>query len=195
MEGELKAGGREADVTCLSRLTPLPPPRITGGEFRAACTPHAPRHPLSPAYDVILTIPAPFSASSRWPRLRGPKGAQLKEKTKLNNFLLYGFLIEGLGAEQLAPKDRRKFSKYMRPPKILMSAYILDCRANFGLSGLYNQPVQYGRECANKSSVQAVHLSLGDSMQRTSHLRGPERELFSQTRRKSAAGDSAEPKQ
>jgi hypothetical protein len=71
----------------------------------------------------------------------------------------------------------------------------LDCRANFGLSGRYNQPVQYGRECANKSSVQAVHLSLGDGIQRTSHLRGPEQELFSQTRRKSAAGDSAEPKQ
>jgi hypothetical protein len=136
MEEELKAEGREADVTCLSRLTPLPPPppRITGGEFSAACTPHAPSTLLGPACDVILTISAPFGASSQWPRPRGPKGAHLKEETKLNNFVLYGFLIEGLGAEQLAPKDRQKFSKYMRPPKILMSSYILDCRANFGLS-------------------------------------------------------------
>ena len=45
--------------------------------------------------------------------------------------------------------------------KICAVARNLDCRTNFGLSGRYNQPVQYGRECADKSSVQAVHLPLG----------------------------------
>jgi hypothetical protein len=67
----------------------------------------------------FLTIPAPFGASSQWPRPRVPKGTHLKEETKLNNFLLYGFTIEGLGAEQ---KDRQKFSKYTQPRKILSSA-------------------------------------------------------------------------
>ncbi len=123
MEGELKAEGRKADVTCFSRLIPPPPPaHHLGGGLARSVSLMPPSTLLGPAYDVILTIPAPFGASSQWPRPRGPKGAHLKEETKLNNFLLYGFLIEGLGAEQLAPKDRRKFSKYMRPPKILRSA-------------------------------------------------------------------------
>ncbi len=154
----------------LIKAYPPPPPRITGGNFSAACTPHAPSTLLGPAYDVIWTIPAPFGATSQWPRPRGTKGAHLKEETKLNNFLLYSFLIGDLGAEQLAPKDRQKFSKYTRPPKFLRSAQILDCRVNFGLSGRYNQPVQYGKECANKSSVQAVHLPLGVYMSERQHI-------------------------
>ncbi len=44
----------------------------------------------------------------------------MQEETNLNNFLLYGFLIQGLGAEQLAPKDRQKFSKYTQLPIILI---------------------------------------------------------------------------
>ncbi len=51
-----------------------------------------------------------------------------------------------------------------------MSAQILDCRMNFGLSGWYNQPVQYGRECSNKSSMQAVHLPLGVYMSENQHI-------------------------
>jgi hypothetical protein len=45
-----------------------------------------------------------------------------------------------------------------------------DFRAYFGLSGRYNQPVQYGRERANKISVQAVHLSLGDCMRESQYI-------------------------
>jgi hypothetical protein len=41
--------------------------------------------------------------------------ARLKEKASLTNFLFYGFLIKGLGAELLAPEDRRKFSKIKLP--------------------------------------------------------------------------------
>jgi hypothetical protein len=41
---------------------------------------------------------------------------------------------------------------------------------NFGLWGRYNQPVQYGREYANKSSVQAVHLSLWVYMSENQHI-------------------------
>jgi hypothetical protein len=37
--------------------------------------------------------------------------------------------------------------------------------------------------------------ALGDYMGDSSHLRGTERELISQTREKSAVGDSAKPKQ
>ncbi len=38
------------------------------------------------------------------------------------------------------------------------------------MSGRYKRPVQYGRECANKSSVQAVHLSLGVCMRERQHI-------------------------
>jgi hypothetical protein len=197
MEVLLKAQGLLVGLAWFKVFAPFPPPPpASPGVNLAQSVPLTPPSTLlSPACDVILMISAPFGVSPQWLRPRGPKGVSLKEETKLTNFLFYGFLIEGLGAEQLAPKDRRKFSKYTQRPIILTSAYILDFRAYFSLSGRYNQPVQYGRECANKSSVQAVHLLLGDCMRRTSHLRGSERELFSQTRRQSAVGDSAEPKQ
>jgi hypothetical protein len=39
----------------------------------------------------------------------------LKEEASLTNFLFYGFLIKGLGAELLAHEDRQKFSKIKRP--------------------------------------------------------------------------------
>ncbi len=48
---------------------------------------------------------------------------------------------------------------------------------------------------AHKSRASWAFSSLGDYMRDLSHLRGSERELISQTRQKSAAGDSAEPKQ
>jgi hypothetical protein len=64
---------------------------------------------------------APFGEPPQWPRPRGPKRAHLKEEAKLNNFY-YGFLIEGLGAELLAPKDQQKFSKFKWPLRFLISA-------------------------------------------------------------------------
>jgi hypothetical protein len=120
MEGELIAEGKIAAVTCLLRLIPLPPPsRITGGDFSMACTPPSPFTQLSPACDVIFDKSPPLLVQL----LNGhAHEVHLKEETKLNNFLLYGFLIGVLGAEQSAPKDRQKFSKYTRPPKISRSA-------------------------------------------------------------------------
>ena len=37
--------------------------------------------------------------------------------------------------------------------KICAAAKNLDTRVNFGMSGRYNQPVQYGRDTAHKSRV------------------------------------------
>jgi hypothetical protein len=143
---------------------PIPPPHASpGANFSAVCPPLAPSHLLSPACEVILTISAPFDESPQRPCPRGPKGAHLKEETKLNNFLLYGFLIEDLGAELLAPKDWRKFSKYTQPPIILTSPNILDLRTYFGLSGRYNQSVQYGRECADKAACRQSISHLGST--------------------------------
>jgi hypothetical protein len=76
---------------------------------------YTPLPPLSQACDVILTFSAHFGESPQRPRPRGPKRARLKEKASLTNFLFYGFFIKGLGAELLAPEDRRKFGKNKRP--------------------------------------------------------------------------------
>jgi hypothetical protein len=65
---------------------------------------------------------APFGGSPQWPRPGGPKRVRLKEEAKLTNFLFYGFLIEGLEAELLAPQDQQKFSKFKQPLKFLISA-------------------------------------------------------------------------
>jgi hypothetical protein len=73
---------------------------------------------LSLACDVIYLsidkIPAPFCTTSQCSRPRGPKGAHLKEETKMNNFHLHSSLIGVLGTEQSAPKDRRKFPEFRR---------------------------------------------------------------------------------
>jgi len=63
------------------------------------------------------------------------------------------------------------------------------------MAGRYKQPVQYGRECAHKSSAQASHSSLGDYIFETQHINEEENVLISGTREKLAVGDSAEPKQ
>jgi hypothetical protein len=63
------------------------------------------------------------------------------------------------------------------------------------MSCRYNRPVQYGRDAAHKSIAACAFRSLEVYMYKRQHyLRGSERELFCQTRRKSAVGDSAEPK-
>jgi hypothetical protein len=63
------------------------------------------------------------------------------------------------------------------------------------MAGRYEQPVQYGRECAHKSSTQAAHYLLEDQMFEIQHISEEENVLISGTREKSAVGDSAEPKQ
>ncbi len=101
MEGELKAGGKEADVACLSRPILSPPPsHVSLGAILAR----------------PILLPPP-SHSSAWP------------VTKMNNFLLHSSLIRVLGAEQLAPKDRQKFPEPRRAEN-LTSAKVLTSRAN-----------------------------------------------------------------
>ncbi len=82
--------------------------------------------------------------------------------------------------------------KFQAAAWLLVAAWILTISWHGG-------PVQttgtVRERTAHKSRAAWAVSSLGDCMQDLSHLRGSERELFSQTRRKSAAGDSAEPKQ
>ena len=96
-----------------------------------------------------------FDAAPHWPRPRGPKGALLKEETKRNRFPLYSSLIRVLGAEQSAPKDRRKFSekgsKCRRPPTFRGTPtfwHVLDRSCRYNHAGTVRQtrrPYKLGR--------------------------------------------------
>ncbi len=85
---------------------------------------------MPPVSLLICASPAPFGTAPRRPRPRGPKGAHLKEETKMNNFLLHSSLIRVLGADQSTPKDRRKFPEYMRQQIFGLDADILTSRAS-----------------------------------------------------------------
>jgi hypothetical protein len=63
------------------------------------------------------------------------------------------------------------------------------------MAGWYKQPVQYGRESAHKSWALRNQSPLGDYMFEILHIDEDENELISGTRKKSAVGDSVEPKQ
>ncbi len=92
--------------------------RITGGGFGAAYTPPSPlrtaQHGLCRHLFICCRSPPLFGSTSQRPRPRDPKGSHLKEETKMNNFLLHSSLIGVLGAEQSAPKYRRKFPEFRR---------------------------------------------------------------------------------
>ena len=142
-------GNRPADVACLHPIKAVTH-RPRQSLARPTPLPLPPSQQLSMACDAIclsacMPQPSPFGTAPRRPRPRGPKGAHLKEETKRNRFPLYSSLIRVLGAEQSAPKDRRKFlekgAKYGTPT----FWHVLDrsCR--------YNQPCQYSRHAAHIS--------------------------------------------
>jgi hypothetical protein len=54
--------------------------------------------------------------------------------------------------------------------KICAAAWILDTRVNFGKSGRYNQPVQYGRDAAHKSRAAWAIRLLGVYMSERQHI-------------------------
>jgi hypothetical protein len=54
--------------------------------------------------------------------------------------------------------------------KIHAAAYNFDFRVNFGMSGRYKQPVQYGRESAHKSRAAWAVLSLGVCMRERQYI-------------------------
>ena len=130
-------GNRPADVACLHPIKADPLPSVTHGprQFGAAYTP-LPLHNSSawlvmpPVSLLICASPAPFGTAPRRPRPRGPKGAHLKEETKMNKLLLHSSLIRVLGAEQSAPKDRQKFPEYTRTQIFGLDADILTSRAS-----------------------------------------------------------------
>jgi hypothetical protein len=65
-----------------------------------------------------------------------------------------------------------------------------------GMAGRYKQPVRYGREYAHKSRAATALSSLGDYYTcEIHHINKEENVLISETRKESAVGDSAEPRQ
>jgi hypothetical protein len=97
-----------------------------------------------------------------------------KEGASLINFLFYGFLIKGLGAEISSAKDCRKFGGCQR--------FVIRQRFDhFEHGGPVRQAgtEQYGRECAHKSWAQGDLTSLGDYMNANQHFSMEEYETIS----------------
>jgi hypothetical protein len=129
-------GNRPADVACLHPIKADPLPSVTHGprQFGAAHTPLPPSQQLLMAchatcFSAYMLQPRPFQHSSSRATPTRSQGAHLKEETKMNNSLLHSSLIRVLGAEQSAPKDRRKFPEYSRPQIFGLKADILAGRA------------------------------------------------------------------
>jgi hypothetical protein len=112
MEGELKIRREGSRCGLLIKADPLPPPLSHASPGAILARPillPPPSH--SAAWPVTSSVykSPPLSVQL----LNGhahevPRGCLLKEETKMNNFLLHSSLIEVLGAEQSAPKDRQK---------------------------------------------------------------------------------------
>ncbi len=77
--------------------------------------------------------------------------------------------IVRLSDRTLRSRDRiLKFSQEL--VKILAAAYNFDFRMNFGMSGLYKQPVQNGRGSTHKSRAAWAVSSLGVCMRERQHI-------------------------
>ncbi len=79
-----------------------PPPGIARGGHCSQPTLTPPFPPFPAKYVILMCF---NDESPQWPRPRGYRKACFKEEASLTNFLFYGFLIKGLGAEIWAPED------------------------------------------------------------------------------------------
>ncbi len=70
--------------------------------------------------------------------------------------------------------------------KICAAGRNSDTHVNFGISDWYSM--------GETPPIKSERPELSDHLGEATHLRGSDRELFSQTRRKSAVGGSAKPK-
>jgi hypothetical protein len=93
----------------------------------------------------------------------------LKEATKMNNFLLHSSLIGVLGAEQSAPKDRRKFPE---------NGDNLCGRREFDICKGFDKPCQYNRPaCALRSTCTRGNIIYEDLNESSSARLGGSQQL------------------
>jgi hypothetical protein len=106
---------------------------------------------------------------------------QPRQKSRMASILETVSMIAEFGQQQwsntnfrlsdrtLRSRDRIfKFSQEL--VKICAAAKNLDTRLNFGMSGRYNQPVQYGRDAAHKSRAAWAGIPLGVYMSERQHI-------------------------
>jgi hypothetical protein len=120
--------------------------------------------------------------SPQWPRPRGFRGARFKEEASLTNFLFFGFLIKGLGAEILAPEDWRKFGKIRQPPDFWLPRGFWPF---LGTAGRYNSRYGTGEseriKAARKQPI--PHMEIGCPRNKQKKIFGsnrnkPKQDLF-----------------
>jgi hypothetical protein len=131
-----------------------------------------------------LTLPFKCDKKGSWPArhflpLTPPpphwildRFGQPRQKSRMASFLETVSMIADFGQQQWSYTNFRLSDRTLRSRdrildfsqelvKICAAANNLDTRVYFGMSGLYNQPVQYGRDAAHKSRAAWAVISLG----------------------------------
>ncbi len=148
------------------RLFPLPPP---------------PTH--SPCR--ILAISGDLGQSRGRPPFRSPKVLQSNLDSSCDHVRIFGAVIGHLEAEIDFWLFPRKWWKFRRVQRFWQSADILTSRAGTTAGTVWERRRPYKLGGLSPQITWGLHAREATSL---------ERELFSQTWRKSAIGDSAEPK-
>ncbi len=156
-KGKLHAYGVQSATRAYSPL-PLPPPPpdvITGAaSLRAISPPSPPPHRIMDRF---------------W---------QPRPKSRMASFLESVSMIAEFGQQQWSCMNFRYSDRTLRSRDRIFKfsremwkfARNLDTRVNFGMSGRYNQPVQYGRDAAHKSRAAWAIRLLGVYMSERQHI-------------------------
>ncbi len=143
-----------------------------------------------PPFSWPIWLVSSSSGGTPWrPRPRGSEGWRFKEEASLTNFLFYGFLIKGLGAEISANIDCRKFGRCQR-------CWVRQRFDHFKHGGPVQQAGIYGT--GENAPIKPGQRELIPHLETTCtrfNINKEENVLISGTREKSAVADSAEPKQ
>jgi hypothetical protein len=174
----------------LLQLPPSPhrasvaPPAATLSGLAKGRRLHPPLHPHTP-HCRILAISGDLGQSRGRPPFRGSKVLQLNLDSNCDYVWIFGAVIGHLEAEIDFWVFPRKWWKFRRTQKIWQSAEILTSRAGTTAGTVRERRRPY------KLGGLSAQVTWGPHAREATSL---ERELFSQTWRKSAVGDSAEPK-
>ena len=189
--------GAWQNVGCyLLHATPLPPPTSPLPTPRICCTAcgHViriswretppPPHPRTP-HCWIGTVFSVLGQKRGWPPFRGSKVLQLNLDSFCDDVRILSAVIGHLWAEIDFWFFPRKWWKYMRPQIFGQSADILTSRAGTTAGTVRERRRPYKLDGLSAKVTWGLHEREATS---------PERELFSQTWKKSEVEDSAEPK-
>ncbi len=186
-EGERGTRKRTACMWRANSCKAIPPPLPSADAIRGsqlASTPPPLPHPHTP-HCWILTVFSDLGQNRGRPPFRSLKVLQLNLDSNCDYVRIFGVVIGHLEAEIDFWIFHRKWWKSRRAQRIWQSAKVLTSRAGTTAGTVRERRRPYKLGGLSPQIIWDLHAREATSL---------ERELFSQTWRKSALGDSAEPK-